>query len=146
MGFVVPEGELPDASIPTDRHKGLLLDRTSGDPQEKVHPRNEKADADGSAASSAEARKSAHYARPGQVPFDKRSCKVTTVAAESFERLGKGGTEFVDQLVAGAIGAANGSNLRRKGVVKERFQRHVWSGIGWHWMFVCFCLYLTYGR
>ena len=38
MGFVVPEGELPDASIPTDRHKSLLIDGTSADPQAKVHP------------------------------------------------------------------------------------------------------------
>ena len=94
-------------------------------PSSEGSPRNEKADADGSAASSVKARKSAHYVHPGQAFFGKRSYKVTTVAAESFERLGKSGTEFVDQLVAGVAGGANGGNLRRKGVMKERLQHHV---------------------
>ena len=78
------------------------------------------------------------------------------MAAESFERLGKSGTEFVDQLVAGVVGGANGGNLRRKGVMKERLQHHVSviaqviisRRVEWYRLAldVFFFLYLTSGR
>ena len=44
-----------------------------------------------------EARKRNHYARPGHVSFDERSHKLITLAVESFGRLGREGSEFIDK-------------------------------------------------
>ena len=44
------------------------------------HLRDGSADADKSAASTDEARKSAYYARPGRVPPEERSHKLTILA------------------------------------------------------------------
>ena len=48
--------------------KSILLDVRYTDPQAGVHMRAGSADRNGSAASTSEARKRNHYARPGQVP------------------------------------------------------------------------------
>ena len=39
-------------------------------------------------------------ARPGQVAFDERSYKLATLAVESFGRLGKEGSDLIDQVAA----------------------------------------------
>ena len=56
------------------------------------------ADRNGLAASTSEARKRNHYARPGQVSFDERSYKLATLAVESFRCLGKEGSDLIDQV------------------------------------------------
>ena len=68
--------------------KSILLDVTHADPQAQANLRGDSADHDGSAASTSEARKCQHYARPGHVSFDERSHKLATLAVESFGRLG----------------------------------------------------------
>ena len=73
MDLTVPAGELRDASMAAYRHKGLLIDVTYAEPQAAVHLRNGSATINGSAAATSEARKSAHYARPGHVSFDEHS-------------------------------------------------------------------------
>ena len=65
-----------------------------------------------------EARKRSHYARPGQVSFDKRSYKLTTLAVESFGRLCKEVSDLADQVAANIVGGTNESSLARKGVCK----------------------------
>ena len=75
MGIVVPKGELQDVLTPAYRYKGLFIKGTFADPQELIQLRNGIADADGSAACSAEACTNAHCARPGKVPFGERSYK-----------------------------------------------------------------------
>ena len=47
-----------------------------------VHLRTESADADGSAASSAESHKISNNAHPGQVSFNGHSYKINTLAVE----------------------------------------------------------------
>ena len=93
---------------------------THADPQAQVHLRNGSATSDGTAAQASEARKRQHYARPGQVSFDERSFKLTTLAVESFGRLGEEGYEFVDELATHAAGGRDGRSMAQKGVYKER--------------------------
>ena len=78
------------------RDKSILLDVTHADPQAQVHLRGGSTNHDGSVASTSEARKRQHYARPGHVSFDERSHKLSTLAVESFERLGIEGSNFID--------------------------------------------------
>ena len=66
------------------------------------------------------ARKRNRYARPGQVSFDERSYKLATLAVESSERLGKEGSDLIDQVAASIVGGTDASSLARKGVWKER--------------------------
>ena len=75
------------------------------------------------AASKSEARKHSHYARPRQVSFDERSYKLATLAVKSFGRLGKEGSDLIDQMAASIVGGTDGSSLGRKGVCKERLFR-----------------------
>ena len=75
------------------------------------------ADDDGSAASTSEACKRQHYARPGRVSFGERSTKLSILAAEGFGRLGVEGTNFIDQFATGVVGGSGGS-MTKKGVVK----------------------------
>ena len=65
------------------------------------------ADRDGSAASTSEARKRNHYARPGQVSFDERRYKLATLAVESFGCLRK--------VAASIVGGTDVSSLSWKG-------------------------------
>ena len=51
--------------------------------------RTGSADRNGSAASISEARKRNHYALAEQMSFDERICKLATLAAGSFGRLGQ---------------------------------------------------------
>ena len=78
------------------------------------------ADRDGSAASTSEARKRNHFARPEQVSFVEGSYKLTTLAMERFGRLGKERSEVIDQVAATIVGGTNGSFQAQKGVCKER--------------------------
>ena len=77
------------------------------------------ANRDGLAASKSEARKRSHYARPGQVSFDERNYKLRH-PRKSFGRLGKEGSDLIDQMAAHVVGGTDGSSLVRKGVCKER--------------------------
>ena len=52
--------------------------------------------------------------------FDERSYKLATFAVESFERLGKAGSDLIDQIAASLVGGADGSSLARKCVCTER--------------------------
>ena len=55
-----------------------------------IDPRDERANANRAAISSAEARKSVYYAAcPSQVSFNERSYKLTTLAIKRLGRLGK---------------------------------------------------------
>ena len=90
-----------------------------GDPQAGFHMRAGGADRNGPAASTSEARKRNHYARPGQVSFDERSYKLATLAVEGFGRLGKEGNDLIDQVAASIVGGTGGSSLARKGVLKD---------------------------
>ena len=78
------------------------------------------ANRDGVAASKCKARKRSHYARSGQVSFDERSYKLATLAVEIFRRLGKEGSDPIDQIASIIVGGTDGSSLARKGVCKER--------------------------
>ena len=120
MDIVVRPGSLTNASSQEYRHKGILLDVTHADPQAQVHLRNGSATGDGTATQTSEARKRQHYARPGHVSFDERSFKLTTLAVESFGRLGEEGYEFIDELAAHAAGGRDGGSMALKGVLKER--------------------------
>ena len=120
MDIVVRRGGLRDAPNREYREKSILLDVTHADPQAQIHLRGGSADHDGSAASTSEARKRQHYARPGHVSFDERSHKLATLAVESFGRLGVEGSKFIDQLAASVVGGRDGGSMGRKGVVKER--------------------------
>ena len=121
MNIVVRTGALSNASSPEYRNKGILLDVTHADPQAQVHLRNGSATSDGTAAHTSEARKCQHYARPGHVSFDERSFKLTTLAVESFGRLGEEGYEFIiDELAMHAAGGRDGGSMAQKGVFKGR--------------------------
>ena len=85
-----------------------------------MHLRNGSATSDGTAAQTSEAGKRQRYARPGHVSFDERSFKLTTLAVESFGRLGEEGYEFIDELAAHAAGGRNGESMALKGVFNER--------------------------
>ena len=108
---------LQDTTASEHRNKAILLDVTYAG----VHMRTGSADRDGSAASTSETRKRKRYGRPGQVSFDKRSYKLATLAMESFGRLGKKGSDLIDQVATSIVGGTDGSSLARKGVCKERF-------------------------
>ena len=79
----------------TPRRNGIGVWRRSDttrrhmDPQAGVHMRTGSGDRDGSAASTSEARKRNHYARPGQMSLDERRYKLATLAVESFGCLEK---------------------------------------------------------
>ena len=120
MDIVIERGGLRDATAAEYRNKAILLDVTYADPQAVGHMRAGSANRDGLAASKSEARKRSHYARPGQVSFDERSYKLATLAVESFGRLGKEGSDLIDQMAASIVGGTDGSSLARKGVCKER--------------------------
>ena len=54
------------------------------------------------------------------VSFDERSFKLTTLAVESFGRLGEEGYQFIDELATHAAGGRDGESMALKGVFKER--------------------------
>ena len=120
MDIVIEAGGLRDATAPEYRDKSILLDVTYADPQAGVHMREGGTDQNGSAASTSEARKCNHYARPRQVSFDERSCKLATLAVETFGRLGKEGSDLTDQVATSIVGGTDASSPARKGVCKER--------------------------
>ena len=51
---------------------------------------------------------------------DERSYKLDTLVVNSFGRLGKEGSDLIDQMAASIVGATDGLSLARKGVCKER--------------------------
>ena len=82
--------------------------------QAQVHVRGGSADHDGSAASTSDARKHQHNARPGYVSFDERSHKLATLAVGIFGRFGVEGSAFIDQLAANVVGGKDGGSMRGK--------------------------------
>ena len=52
--------------------------------------------------------------------FDERSHKLVTLAVESFGRLGREGSEFIDQLATSVVGGRDGRAIAKKGICKER--------------------------
>ena len=120
MDIVIERGGPREATASENRNKAILLDVTYADPQAADHRRAVSANRDGLATSKSEARKRTHYARPGQVSFDERSYKLATLAVESFGRLGKEGSDLIDQVAASMVGGTDGSSLARKGVCKRR--------------------------
>ena len=108
MDIVIRRGSLRDAPNKEYRDQSILLVVTHADPQAQVHLRGGSADHDGSAASTFEARKRQHHARPGHVSFDVRSHKHATSAVESFGRLGVEGSNFMDQLAASVVWERDG--------------------------------------
>ena len=71
------------------RHRSIAAKRycsTSRKQKQAVgHMRAGSTDRDSWVASKSEGRKSSHYARPGQVPFDERSYKLATLAVGSLQ-------------------------------------------------------------
>ena len=116
MDIVIERGDLRDASASDFRQKSMLIDVTCADPQAGVHLRAGSADQDGTAASTSEARKRNRFARPGHVSFDERRHKLVILAVESFERLGREGSEFFVQLA---------TSDRRKGWGGNAQERHL---------------------
>ena len=117
MDIVIRRRGLRDAPDREYGYKSILLDVTHADPQVQVHLRGSSADHDRSAASTSEASKRQYYARPGHVSFHEQSHKLTTLAVESFGRLGV--INFIDQLAVRVLGGRNGGSTARNGVVKE---------------------------
>ena len=60
---------------------------------------------------------SAHYTRRDKGSFDDSTYFLTVHAVDNFRRLGKSGSEFVDQLATGVVEGMESGNLHRKGVV-----------------------------
>ena len=83
MHMVTKAGGLRDATASECRNKAIFLDVTYADPQAGASMRTGSANRNGSAASTCEARKRNHNARPGQVCFDEGSYKLATLAVES---------------------------------------------------------------
>ena len=92
-----------DAPNPEYRDKGNLRDGADTNPNARVHLLGGSAGYDGSAASTSEARKHQHYARPGQVSFDEGRHELATYEAKSLGRLGGEGRSSIDQLAAGVV-------------------------------------------
>ena len=49
--------------------------------------------------------------------------KLATLVVENFGRLGKEGSNLIDQAAASTVGGTDGTSLARKGVCKERLLR-----------------------
>ena len=125
MDVVVEAGGLRDATASEYRDEPILLDVTYAAPQAGVHMREGSADRNESAASTSEARKRNHYARPGQVSFDERSYKLATLAVESFGRLGEEGSDLMNRVAANIVGGTDASSLARKGVQEAPIPNHL---------------------
>ena len=119
MDVVARRGGLRNAPNPEHRDKSIIVDVIHADPQAQVHLQAGSAGHDGSAASTSEARKRQHYARPGHVSFDERSHKLATFAVESVGRLRVEGNYFIDQLAASVVGSWGGGT------------EGPWRGRGW---------------
>ena len=51
--------------------------------------------------------------------FDERSHKLVILAVESFGRLGREGSELIDQLATSVVGGRDGGAMAKKGICKE---------------------------
>ena len=123
MDIVIETGGLIDATASEYSNKSILLDVAYADPQARVHMRAGSADRNESSASISEARKRNHYARPGQVPFDERSYKLATFAVEVFGRLGKEGSDLIDQVTASIVGGTDASSLAAKACARSAYSK-----------------------
>ena len=89
--------------------------------------REGSADRNGSAASTSEARKRDHYARPGQMSFDERSYELATLAVESFGRVGNEDSDLIDEVATSIVGGTDVSSRARKSACKERLLSQIVS-------------------
>ena len=81
------------------------------------------ADADGSAASRAEARKSTYYARPRQSILRRAQLQTNHPCGGKLWAPRQGGIKSVDHMATSVVEGAYNGNLRRKGTIKERLQQ-----------------------
>ena len=102
MDIVIEAGGLRDTTASEYRNKAMVLDTSM-----RTHRRGSKC---GQAA----------LTDTGQLSFDERSCKLATLAVESFGRFGKEGGDLIDQVTTSIVGGKDGWSLSRKGVSKER--------------------------
>ena len=109
-----------DAKATEYRNKEKLLDGTYADSQAVGHVRAGSANRDGLATSKSEEHKRSHYARPVHASFDELSYKLASLAVERFGRLGKEGSDLIDQMAANIVRGTDGSYLARKGVCEIR--------------------------
>ena len=65
-------------------------------------------------------RESASTTLAQDVSFDERSFKLTTLAVESFGRLGEEGYQFIDEIATHAAGGTDGGSMAQEAVFKER--------------------------
>lgn len=121
MGIVIESVGLRDASASDFRLESLFVYVTYADRQAGVHLRAGSYDQHGSAASTSEARRHKHYARPGHVSFGESSNKPFTTPVESFGRLGREGCEFIDELATSVVGGRGGGPRAKKGIRTELF-------------------------
>ena len=99
----------------------MLIDVTCAYPQAGVRLHGGNADQDASAASTSGARKRDHHARLGYVSFEERNHKLVTLAVESFEHVGREGSELIDhQLAMSVVGRRDGGVTAKKGIYKKR--------------------------
>ena len=126
MDTVIERGGLRDPTSSESRYKAVLLDVTHADPRARVHIRAGVADRDGSAAPTSGVRKRNHHARVGQASSDERRHTFVALAVASYGRLGKEGSEFMDQLAASIVGRTNRGSVARNGVCEEHcFAGHI---------------------
>ena len=110
----IERGGLRDASASEFRHKSILVDATY------ARLCAGSADQDGSAAYTSEPGKRNHYARPGHVSFDKRNHNFVTTMMERFGRLGREGSEIIDQPATSVVGGRDGGAKATEGICTGR--------------------------
>lgn len=121
MDLVVPAGKLEEeeATKSAYHQKSLLMNVTYAEPQAATYLQRGSATNDGTVAATSEAPKRAHYASPSHVSFGERIFKLTTLAVESFGRLGRNGEEILEQLATSVVRGEEGAGKMRKGVSME---------------------------
>ena len=123
MEIVIERGRPPrcvGVGFPTQTHAHR---RHQHRPPSRGSPPCRKCDEDGSATSSSEARMRNHYARPGHVSFDECSHKLAIIAVESVGRLGREGSEFIDQLAMSVVGGRDGGQWPKTASARNAFYR-----------------------
>lgn len=55
--------------------------------------------------------------------YDELSHKIVNIEVESFEHLGRKGSEFTERLEASVSGGRDGGTMAKKGICKERRYR-----------------------
>ena len=82
-------------------------------------PASRSAHLDGSLASTSKERKHDHYARSRHLSLDERSNTLATITVDRFRRLGREGSEFIDQLATSVVAGRHGGAMAMKDICKE---------------------------